>query len=76
MHGFPVTGDEKKGSRLADRCAVRGFKDWMTLSPRAVPCSVRPLIGGGEKRPLDGQFDEASFTIDAIIRFRVIIGGN
>lgn len=62
MHGFPVTGDEKKGSRLADRCAVRGFKDWMTLSPRA----VRPLIGGGEKRPLDGQFDEASFTIDTI----------
>lgn len=32
----------------------------MTLSPRA----VRPLIGGGEKRPLDGQFDEASFAID------------
>lgn len=59
-----ISGDRRREKRKSigrqvRRARLQGLDD---LSPRA----VRPLIGGGEKRPLDGQFDEASFTIDTI----------
>lgn len=49
----------KKKVDGVDRCADHGFKDWMILSPRAVPSGH---LCRREKRPFDGQFAGASFS--------------